>query len=218
MIPYPASLLAVGGARTGVAPINVLDVETVDGNHYFWSDRKIAAPSVITGASQQYVAWLLSVPSFSFHRSLQTDVGSFVVQNISGDTLSRDFEKYVRAETFEGAFFAYRSWQPNAQAAWLEVHGTLTLNDGGTDSAEMGGMQLMNPSQDDTPLENYSETCQLNWGGKRCGSTSPTECHYSYPSCQVIERIVVVTNSYEKNYGETTANLAMKTINRRRKI
>lgn len=218
MIEYPPSLLAIGGARTGIAPVNMLDVQTVDGDLYFWSDRPISAPSIVTGASASYLPWLLSVPSFSFHRSLQTDVGSFVVQNLSGDTLSRDFEKYARAEAFEGAFFVYRLWQPDAEAAWLEVHGSLTLEEGATDAAQLKGMQLLNPAQDDTPLEIYCETCQLNWAGKRCGSTQPTECLYSYQSCQVVERIMVAINDYEKNYGETTANTAMKVINRRRKI
>jgi len=218
MISYPQSLIAVGGARTGITPVNLLDVQTVDGNLYFWSDRPMAAPSVITGANANYLSWLLSVPSFAFHRSLQTDVGNFVVQNISGNTLSRDFEKYIRAETIEGAFFVYRLWQPDAEAAWLEVHGALTLDEAGTDTAQLKGAQLLNPAQDDTPLENYCETCQLNWAGKRCGSTQSTECLYSYRSCQVIERIMVAMNDYEKNYGETTANTAFKITNRRRRI
>lgn len=165
-----------------------------------------------------YKPWLLSVPQFSFHRSLQTDVGAFVLQNLSGDTLSRDFEKIARSSALEGAFFVYRCWQPDAEAAWLEVHGTLTLGGAGDDTAQLKGTQLLNPSQDDTPLEDYSETCQLQWGGVRCGATGTTECTYSYQSCQVVERIMVVMNNYEKNFGETAANTAQSVINRRRKI
>ncbi len=40
----------------------------------------------------EYLPWLMSVPEITFHRSLQTDMGSFVLQNVSGDTLSRDME------------------------------------------------------------------------------------------------------------------------------
>lgn len=380
MITYPASLLGVGGARTGIAPVNMLDIQTLENGLFFWADRKIAAPSAILGgavaavppvaipAGQSvgwafptafsvaagspnytananpgsaflaivegnassypyaewsgfqppdmpndsviqaiypvfmavgtgslattsstpaaafpatgefegeyygaslgntmaaitaavlqvqieqttvealyqdltvsfvglavyyassfagsngmiaYAPWLLSVPSFAFHRSLQTDMGQFVVQNVSGDTLSRDVERTLRASAMEGAYFIYRLWQPGAQAAWLEVHGTLTVADVGVDTMTLRGTQLLNPSQDDTPLENYSETCQLVWGQARCGSTAPTECSYSYQTCTSLNRIMIVANDYEKNFGETTANTALNVINRRRKI
>lgn len=218
MIPYSASLLQVGGAKTGIAPVNLLDVQTVDGNVYNWADRALTEPSIIMGAQAAYQPWLLSVPSFTFHRSLQTDVGSFTVQNLSGDTLSRDFEILSRRSALEGAFFVYRLWQADAEASWIEVHGTLTVTDAGVDTAQLKGSQLLNPSQDDTPLENYCETCQIEWAGKRCGSTQPTECLYSYQTCQVVERIMVVLNSYEKNYGEAPAPVAIKVINRSRRI
>lgn len=165
-----------------------------------------------------YLPWLVGVPQFSFHRSLQTDVGAFVIQNLSGDTLSRDFEKIVRRSTLEGAMFVYRCYQADAQDSWLEVHGTLTLDPIGVDTAILKGAQLLNPSQDDTPLEIYCETCQLQWGGARCGSTQATECNYSYQSCQSLSRIMVAMNNYEKNYGEAAANTALNVINRRRTI
>ena len=170
------------------------------------------------GEPGPYIPWLVAVPSFSFHRSLVTDTGSFVIQNLSGDTLSRDFEKIARRSALEGAFFVYRLWQAGAQEAWLEVHGTLSVDDIGQDTVRLKGSQLLNPSQDDTPLENYSETCQLQWGGRRCGSMEATECQYSFQSCQVPERIMVALNSFEKNYGENDANTAMNVINRRRTI
>lgn len=95
----------------------------------------------------------------------------------------------------------------------------MTLDPGnGVDTAEIKGVQLLNPAQDDTPLEIYCETCQLNWGLARCGSTQPNECLYSYQSCQVVERIMVTMNDYEKNYGETTANTPLTVINRSRRI
>jgi hypothetical protein len=34
----------------------------------------------------------------------------------------------------------------------------------------------------------------------------------------VVERIFVILNNYEKNYGEAVANTASNVINRRRKI
>lgn len=169
-------------------------------------------------AGANYVPWLVQVPNFTFHRSLQTDMGSFVIQNLSGDTLSRDMEKILRASAMEGAFFVYRLWQADAEAAWLEVHGQLTVDEDGVDTITLKAEQLINASQDDTPLEIYCETCQILWAGRRCGSTQPTECEYSMQTCQVVERIMVALNDYEKNFGEATANTALKVINRRRKI
>ena len=166
----------------------------------------------------EYLPWLMSVPQIAFHRSLQTDFGSFILQNVSGDTLSRDFEKLMRRATLEGAFFVYRLWQADAEASWLEVHGTLTVEDVDDNLVKLKGTQLISPAQDDTPMFQYSETCQLQWAGRRCGATGTTECQYSYATCQVPERIFVVLNDFEKNYGESIANIAIKPINRRRKI
>lgn len=39
---------------------------------------------------------------------MQTDTGSFIVQNVSGDTLARDFERIARRSAIEGALFVYR--------------------------------------------------------------------------------------------------------------
>jgi hypothetical protein len=218
MITFADSLKTTGPAHTGIAPANLLEVQDVAGNNYFWTDRSILAPSRITAAQVSFLPWLLSVPSFTFHRSLATDTGSFLVQNLSGDTLARDLEKKLRAVTLEGALFIYRLWQPDAEASWIEVQGTLTVDDLGPSTAEFKGSQLLSPAQDDTPAESYCETCQLEWGGARCGSTQSTECSYSYQSCQVVERIMVVLNDYEKNWGETSANTAMTVINRSRRI
>jgi hypothetical protein len=166
-----------------------------------------------------YLPWLVQVPPFTFHRSLVTDIGAFVIQNLSGDTLSRDFEKIARRSALEGAFFVYRCWQADAQASWLEVHGTLTMGNTGDDTAQLKGAQLINASEADTPLEIYCETCQIQWAGRRCGSTEDTECQYSYQTCQVIERPFIVQNNFEKNLGESAAAITTaNTINRRRKI
>lgn len=380
MIALAPSLLAIGGARTGIAPANLLEIQDVNGNYYFWADRAISAPSVFTasqlllqgapvtpvplgqsvmwffpaeapvngnprlnvgiGAGGTYTAtydgfaspiplpagaavqamygmaalevagdgdvaasgpgmtfpsgntwngryvgtnlgtdisaigtyaftfeiatnpftaesetlsvtfvgiavyytvpgqpggsgpygwaegagwaewepWLLSVPQYQFHRSLQTDVGSFVVQNLSGDTLSRDVEKILRRSAIEGSQFVWTLWQPDALAAWFSVHGTLTVDPVGVDTLTLKGSQLLNPSQDDTPLEAYGESCQLQWAGPRCGSTESTECDYSFQSCQVPQHIMVTLNDYEKNYGEALANTTQQVINRARKF
>jgi hypothetical protein len=178
----------------------------------------VSYPGTAAYGSGPYIPWLLSVPQFSFHRSLATDTGEFLLQNLSGDTLSRDFEKIVRRSTLEGAMFVYRLWHVEAEEALLEVHGTLSVSDIGRDTVKLTACPLINAASIDCPLENYCETCQLDWGGVRCGSTESTECHYSFQTCQVPRRFMGVLNHFEKNYGTTEANTASNVINRRRRI
>jgi hypothetical protein len=218
MIVFPPSLLAVGGSREGIAPVHLLDVQDINGNNYFWSDRKGQFPSAMIAGVQTYLPWVLAAGPFSFNRSLATNLGSFKLQNISGNTMARDMETQLRASAIEGAAFVYRLWQGNAQASWITVMGSLTFDDGTDDTATFKTKPFSNPAEEDTPAEVYCETCQLNWGGPRCGSTESDECLYSFQSCQVVERIMVALNDYEKNYGETTANSPMTVINRSRRI
>lgn len=219
MIAFSAQLLASGGSREGIAPANLLDVQDTNGNLYFWADRAMSAPQVIGGTAEvQYEPWLLSAGPFTYHRSGVSDAGSFRVQNISGNTLARDIETTLRATTFEGAVFAYRCWQAGAEDSWIYAVGRLMFDDSDDYSATFKTRPLSDPAQEDTPLEIYCETCQLNWGLARCGSTQPTECQYSFQSCQVLERPMIALNSYEKNWGETTSNLPLVVINRSRRV
>ncbi len=105
--------------------------------------------------------------------------------------------------------------QLGGEFAWLEVHGTLTVKGIPSRIAELGATQLFSGS-DDTPAGTYSESCQLVWAEKRCGATGPTECRYSYRTCQVIEHYVGILNNFEKNYSETIAAVPTQVINRRR--
>jgi hypothetical protein len=220
MISYSPTLQAIVGAKTGIAPVHLLDVEDCNGNFYYWGSWKISAPCVVglAGATVPYLPWILSVPQWKFYRSMQTDMGNIQIQNLSGDSLQRDFEKTVRASALEGALFVYREWQADAEEAALEVHGTLSINDSDPETAQLQGKQLFNPSSDTAPMYSYSETCQWRWSSVQCGATGPTPCQQSFPTCQVLSRIFVIANSYEKNYGETTANVATAVQNRIRQF
>lgn len=165
-----------------------------------------------------YEPWLIGVPPITFHRSAVSDVGNFILQNLSGDTLARDMERILRSSAMEGAFFVYRSWQADVEEAWIEVHGQLTVDNVPRDSITLKALPAINPAADDTPLEEYGENCQLWYGKARCGATSGVECQYSFQTCQVVERIMVEINSFEKNYGEATSNAVSRVVNRRRRI
>ena len=220
MIPFPPPLQQIAPARTGIAPAHLLDVEDCNGNLYYWANRRISAPCVmgVAGTETAYLPWILSVPNWKFYRSLQTDQGIITMQNISGDTLQRDFEKIVRASALDGSMFVYREWHADAEFPSLEVHGTLSVNDNDPELVKLQCRQLLNPSSDTAPAYTYGEICQWRHGSTQCGSTNPVPCQQSYPTCQVIERIFVITNSYEKNFGEATANVATNVVNRIRQF
>ena len=122
------------------------------------------------------------------------------------------------ASTLEGAIFSYRLWAADAQAVLLSATGTLTFESGTDDTARFKTKPFGDAAQEDTPLEQYSETCQLTWGAARCGSTQANECLYSFQSCQVVERIMAFANNYEKNYGETQSAVPTMIINRSRRV
>jgi hypothetical protein len=229
MIQYPPSLLQIGGAHTGIAPANLLDIQTVEGSVYYWCDRgsdprPFLAPCVIppvggnAGDVVSYKPWILSVGAWKFFRSLQSTTGSFIVQNVSGDSMKRDVEVILRASAMEGALAVYRMWESAEQAARLEVHCTITADEITETELSLKATDLLNASQGDTPAETYSETCQLVWASNRCGATGSVECQYSFQSCQVVERFMGIMNSYEKNYGEAITSMPPTLINRRRKI
>ncbi len=111
--------------------VNLIDIQTVEGDLYYWSDRTLAnVPAVITAdgnpALVTYQPWLLVSPSFKRSRSMQTDTGTFTVQNVFGDILARAFERIVRRSAMEGALFVYRFWNAAAEQADLEFHDKLT--------------------------------------------------------------------------------------------
>jgi hypothetical protein len=220
MIPYSQALQQVVGARTGIAPAHLLDVEDCNGNIYYWANRKMTAPCVIgkAGTVVSYSPWILSVPEWKFYRSMQTDMGTIAMQNISGDTLQRDFEKIVRASALEGAMFVYRQWHADAEYPSREIHGTLSIDDSDPEEVRLRGKQLSNPSADTAPAYVYCEICQWRWSSPQCGATGSVPCQQSFPTCQVPERILVTINSYEKNFGEATANVATKVMNRIRQF
>jgi hypothetical protein len=203
--------------ETGSLPDNQSMSVSFIGLAIYYSGGSVGT-GIIPAGSTIYDPWLLTVPQLTFHRSAVTDVGSFVLQNLSGDSVSRDFEKIMRKSALEGAFFVYRCYQADAQAAWIEAHGTLTVEEVGVDTVTLKGSPAINSAQDDTPVLEYCETCQWRWGSPQCGATGSTECQYSYQSCQVLERILVVLNNYEKNYGETVANVPTQVVNRRRRF
>ncbi len=216
----PAPLASRGYASGGIAPALLLDVQTPSGDMHYWADRALAnIPSgfAIPGTlapAVTYLPWLLGSGSFSFNRSLVTDTMTLTMQNISGDVLQTDFERIVRKSTLEGSIFVFRYYAVDLAWAWITMQGTLSVGET-RGTLTLNGSQLLQ-GQDDTPVQQVSESCQLIWAQPRCGATGSTECNYTYASCQVTERFVGISTSFETANPESVANVPVTPVNRKR--
>jgi hypothetical protein len=215
--PYPAT--------ANVAPALLLDVLTPAGDVHYWSDRRLVGAQCAIGEGGglpydnelvDYQPWLMSAGTLKFYRSMQTDTGNASLQNISGDVLFRDFERIASKYVLEGSLYVLRYYSVDMQWAWIEQHGTLSCGEAGA-TVPLSLVQLF-AGQDDTPEQQVSETCQLNWAEKRCGATGDTEYLYTFQSCQVVERFTGIQTAFEINNPEAAAALALVTINRTRAV
>jgi hypothetical protein len=222
MIPWSAALKTSSPGRTGIAPVHLLDVEDVNGNCYYWASRRITAASILvaTGgsATNPYLPWMVGFGDMTFNRSMATDVGALLLQNLSGDSLQTDFYRIVRKSAIEGAIGVYRRWNAAAQDAEEEFHATLSVDDSNPSQVSVTLRQLGESSQDITPRYQLCEICQWRWSSAQCGSTASTPCQQTYETCQVLERIFAVTDNFEKNFGETLASVAPNSVNRMRQV
>ncbi len=213
---------ATSNGAGGIA--HLFDIQTVDGDLYYWSDRPLSEiPAAITAdnepANVAYTAWITQPPTFTRNRTLASDTGSFQVANVFGDTLATQLERTLRKSAFEGAMFVYRWWAVAAEMADLEVHGTLTVGGVKKPNVTISAVSSFDGSNRNAPEWQFSESCQLTWGLKRCGSTQPTECLYSLQSCQVIERIVSISSTYyDKNMADAVSAVQSVQVNRRRGV
>ena len=203
---------------------HLFDIQTVEGLLYYWADAALPfVPAAITASNNaaivSYQPWILTPPRFSFHRSMQTDTGSVTVQNVSGNTVARDFELRVRRSAMEGSIFCYRWFNPAAQVSDLTVLGTLTIDsiDPAAGRATLNCAQLFS-GQDDVPGDVVNEVCQLVWAERRCQAQGTQECLYNFQTCQVVEHFTGVLTMFEKNYGEALPDLPAQPVNRRRTI
>ncbi|HME57235.1 MAG TPA: hypothetical protein VKF63_02780 [Terracidiphilus sp.] len=130
-----SDMLMLMMSRLGaVAPIGILDVLGMDGTSYHWATRPITTASglgitpLFTGNppawnaahlhlanwDDTYLPWLLQAGPFHLSRSMQSNIGNFLIQNVSGDSIARDMSTLITASTFEGAVFGYREWNLEA--------------------------------------------------------------------------------------------------------
>src|SRR3954465_2942735 len=173
------------GKQSGFADIALLDIQTVDGTQYFWTDNDYAQyPTKLTGANVAYSPWLKSVGPITISRDFTTDAGDIVVQNLSGNTIARDVSLALTNHEFEGALAILRLWLPPVNAAMLEFHGYLSEQKPGEEEASFSLLQLDDVAQFSVSEEVISEMCRWRFKSAQCGSTgSATICKKRFPDC-----------------------------------
>ena len=180
-VPGLAQFLANQGQ---IAPILLVDIQTLDGTNYFWSDYEGAYPSIITGASQYYYPWIKHGAAFQLARDLTTDAGDVMVQNISGNTIDRDVAAALKNHEFEGALFIARIWQPLLDQALMEFHGYASEQNPTEDECSFRWLQLFDASLYDVCGDIIGELCRWRFKSAQCGSTgSATTCTKLFSQC-----------------------------------
>jgi hypothetical protein len=235
----PPNRLAGAMARHGaVGPIYLLDVLDANGYSYHWSSESIPSASALgiapiyTGNpppwnaahlrintenwDNTYLNWLLQSGPFRLSRSQQSDIGSFILQNMSGDSLKRSMSQLISASAFEGALFAFREWNLDAEAVEFEMHGHLTVTAIG-ELAEFGAEQLFNFS-DYQGLQLYSETCPWRYASAACGDTTDNPCQQSWQTCRQPSRFNGIVLTQVSVQPEATAVVSTRDVVRNRQV
>jgi hypothetical protein len=242
--PYSAELIQIMAARSGPAPILLLDVVALDGTSYHWGSKEIdltpVYPKTLPGTppaawlaalanppanyDTHYFPWLLGAAGFNQSRAQQAVTASIMVQNISGDTLKRDLMGMLTAQTFEGALYAFREWNLVKQEAELEQHGRLTVVTASELICTFGANLLFNPNDYDGQPYTYSETCQWRFGSPQCGSTPEndsefaTPCDNTYTTCHQKNRFGGELNTAVFPLNPSTAQTSVNQVQYRRKV
>jgi hypothetical protein len=190
----PANAIAILGTRSGFAPVNLVDIQTLSGDIYYWSDFAGVYPVRIgAGPTAVYQPWVKSCGPFKLSRSLEVDGGTIVLQNLSG-ALVRDVSSTFAAKEFVGALVIYRWWSVAIEYALWEFHGYVKSPTADEQQATLPIRQLFDTSQVNA-LDVYSEQCTWRYKEDRCGSVSAQVlCSKAFGDC-------AIRNAIERHNG-----------------
>ena len=170
MKTLPAGLAAeIAKQGRSLQRFHLLDVQTWDGQTYFWSDFEGTFPGVLAAGTQTYKPWLKQPPTIKRYRSQQADGGDFSLQNLSGNTIDREVAALIKAREFEGAYCVYRRWFSPLEATDEEFHATLTEQDIGDEEIRFRLTQVFQPN--DISAADFRETlqCHFRFTSAQCG-------------------------------------------------
>jgi len=189
----PAGMVAELKKRNGFALIALLDVQTVDGTNFYWSDVAGNYPVKLgAGPNADYSPWLKSAGPLQRSKDLATDAGDVQIQNLSGNLIDRDVAAALKAHEFEGALAVLRFWHPLLQDVADEQHGTLTEQAGDDEQVQFRLLQVLDPSLFSVPEYDYQVECPWRFKSDLCGSTgSAAACNKSFANCQDASRAAV---------------------------
>jgi phage-related protein len=170
-------------------PIILLDIQTLDGTQYFWSDYEGTYPTKFTGANQFYNGWIKQGCNFTRTRDMTSNAGDLLLQNLSGNTIDRDVALALKSHEFEGAYAVTRLWVPLLDAAIDEFHCSLTEQNPKEDEAGARELQLFDPAQYVVADDVQVELCTWRFKSVQCGSTgSASFCLKRLVDCQDASR------------------------------
>jgi hypothetical protein len=152
-------------------PVILVDIQTLDGTQYFWSDYEGSYPTKFTGATQFYSGWIKSGCNFTCTRDMTSNAGDMLLQNLSGNTIDRDVAGALKNHEFEGAYAVTRLWIPLLDVAIREFHCSLTEQNPKEDEAGFRELQLFDPTQYVIAGDVEVETCTFRFKSAQCGST-----------------------------------------------
>jgi phage-related protein len=166
-------------------PIVLVDIQTLDGTQYFWSDYEGTYPTKFSGANQLYRGWIKAGCNFTRTKDMSSNAGDLLLQNLSGNTIDRDVATALKNHEFEGAYAVTRLWIPLLDVAIDEFHCSLTEQESKEDEAAARLLQLFDPAQYVVGGDVEVETCTWRFKSLQCGSTgSATFCPKRLIDCQ----------------------------------
>jgi hypothetical protein len=175
--------MAARGASS--VPVILLDIQTIDGSSFFWSDYEGNYPTRATGANQFYNGWIKSGCNFTRTRNLTSNAGDLLMQNISGNTIDRDVSRALKNHEFEGAYAVTRLWLPLLDVAIDEFHCSLSEQNPKEDELSMRELQLFDPAQFVLAGDVEVEQCTFRFKSAQCGSTgTAAACPKSFVACK----------------------------------
>lgn len=173
---------------SGFAPAGLLDIQTGAGAQYFIASMPGQFPSRFDGSMQVYKPWLKSAGPFRLTRTLRTDSGDVILQNISGNLISKDVASAFANNEFEGAYAVFRYWHLLAEKTIREFHGYMTAAQQPQGEAHFKMLQLLDGSDINVPDGTYANNCGLRFKSEKCGSTSShLTCLKTLAVCTALE-------------------------------
>ena len=187
-----------------LAPTTLVEVLTKSGSLYAWSEQIGTWTSMLQGSTIRYLDWLAAPAQFRFFGSTQTDTATIVVQNISGNTVTRDAATIFTKDELIGALVFCRVLRGDSEEALLSFQGNVVNVEPDETTMTLSLESFGNWSAVPAPTYNIDVTCPLSFGSTACGSTSPTPCDQTYGTCSQIHRFAGVIIQWDRTPVQAT--------------